>query len=142
MERKAHKNPATGKNYTEKDFTIGKTIYLGGWRFQIQSSDEYTEKYMIDNDEVFPESSEAQIIQKIKSGQRRYASLQQYAIELIKVLDKHGDNLIYFDDFSEGMKKMGVVLTDHEIHVLVRKFDHNREGKISMEEFYNALAAT
>jgi Ca2+-binding EF-hand superfamily protein len=35
---------------------------------------------------------------------------------------------------------MGVYLTDHEIHILVRKFDHNKDGKISMEEFYNTLA--
>jgi Ca2+-binding EF-hand superfamily protein len=97
---------------------------------------------MTDNDEVFPESSLDEIIRKIKSGQRRYPSLQQYVIELIKVLDKNGDNLISFDEFSAGMKKMGVVLTDHEIHVLVRKFDHNKDGKISMEEFYNTLAAT
>lgn len=33
LERKTHKNPATGKNYSEKDMLIGKTVYLGGWRF-------------------------------------------------------------------------------------------------------------
>jgi len=36
---------------------------------------------------------------------------------------------------------MGVLLTDHEVHSLVRRFDHNKDGKISMEEFYNTLAA-
>jgi hypothetical protein len=33
LERKTHKNPATGWNYTEKELLIGKTVYLGGWRF-------------------------------------------------------------------------------------------------------------
>ena len=62
-------------------------------------------------------------------------------IELIRVLDKNGDNLISFDEFCAGISKMGIVLTDHEIHMLVWKFDHNKDGKISMEEFYNTLAA-
>lgn len=96
---------------------------------------------MIDNEEVFPESSLEQVINKIKSGQRRYSSLQAYVIDLIKSLDKNGDNLISFDEFTNGLKAMGVFLTDHEVHVLLRFFDHNKDGKISMEEFYNALAA-
>lgn len=62
-------------------------------------------------------------------------------IQLIKELDKNGDNLISFDEFSAGIKKMGIVLTDQEIHMLVWRFDHNKDGKISMEEFYNTLAA-
>lgn len=95
----------------------------------------------MDNEEVFPESSLQQVIDKIKSGQRRYASLQAYVIDLIKVLDKNGDNLISFDEFTSGLKSMGVFLTDHEVHVLLRAFDHNKDGKISMEEFYNSLAA-
>lgn len=60
----------------------------------------------------------------------------------MKTLDKNGDNLISFDEFSGGLKKMGVHLTDHEVHVLLRVFDHNKDGKISMEEFYNTLAAS
>lgn len=62
-------------------------------------------------------------------------------IELIKELDRNGDNLISFDEFSAGLERMGIHLTDHEIHALVRVFDHNKDGKISMEEFYNTLAA-
>jgi hypothetical protein len=58
---------------------------------------------MMDNEEVFPESSFLAVIVKIKSGQKRYASLQAYVIDLIKALDKNGDNLISFDEFSAGL---------------------------------------
>jgi hypothetical protein len=33
LQRATFKNPISGKNYEEKDFKIGKTIYLNGWRF-------------------------------------------------------------------------------------------------------------
>jgi Ca2+-binding EF-hand superfamily protein len=35
---------------------------------------------------------------------------------------------------------MGINVTHHEEHVLMRCFDHNGDGVISMEEFYNTLA--
>ena len=35
---------------------------------------------------------------------------------------------------------MNIHVTNHEEHVLMRRFDHNGDGKISMEEFYNTLA--
>ncbi len=57
MEKKKHKNPISGDYYSEKDFLIGRTISLGGYRFQLQKADEYTEKYMEDNPDQFPEAS-------------------------------------------------------------------------------------
>ena len=46
MERKKHKSPVTQAYYEEKDFLIGKTLYLGGYKFSLVKADEYTEKYM------------------------------------------------------------------------------------------------
>lgn len=33
LERKKHNNPVTKDYYTEKDFLIGRTIFLGGYKF-------------------------------------------------------------------------------------------------------------
>lgn len=57
MERKKHKNPVNQNYYEEKDFLIGKTLFLGGYKFQLLKADEYTEKYMEDNPDQFPEAS-------------------------------------------------------------------------------------
>ena len=35
---------------------------------------------------------------------------------------------------------MNIVVTNQEAHCLMRHFDRNGDGKISMEEFYNVLA--
>ena len=102
--------------------------------------DEYTEKYMQDNTEVFREASIDNAIRKIKIGGNKFNNLQDYVIALMKELDRNGDVVISFDEFAAGLKRMEIYMTQHEIHTLMRKFDHNNDGKISMEEFYNTLA--
>ena len=140
MERKKHKNPISGQYFQEKDFVLGRTIKVGGWSFQLVTADEYTEKFMEDNADLYPEADFATIINKIKKGGDSYNSLQEYVIALIKRLDRNGDGVISFEEFTAGLRGMNIFVTDHEEHALMRKFDKNRDGKISMEEFYNTLA--
>jgi len=49
MERKKQTNPVTNRYYSEKDFVIGATVFLVGFKFMLARADEYTEKYMEDN---------------------------------------------------------------------------------------------
>lgn len=140
MERKKHTNPVTNDYYSEKDFLIGRTVFLGGFKFNLSSADNYTEKYMCDNPDQFPEAALENIMAKIKQPAKNYESLQAYAIALLARLDKNGDNVISFDEFCTGLKSMGLNLTHQEEASLMKHFDHNKDGVISMEEFYNALA--
>ena len=73
----------TSAYYKEKDFLIGRTVFLGGFKFQIASADEYTEKYMEDNPDQFPEQSLENIITKIKKPASAHKSLQEYVIFLL-----------------------------------------------------------
>ena len=75
MEKKKHNNPVSGDYYVEKDFLIGKTICLGGFKFQLIKADEYTEKYMEDNVEVYPQAHLMNILVKIQKGSKQYSSL-------------------------------------------------------------------
>lgn len=140
MERKTHKNPVSSTNYEEKDFLIGRTVFLGGFRFQLVSADEYTEKYMEDNPDQFPEQNIQNILNKIKQKSSTYPSLQDYCIDLLVKLDKNNDGVIDFEEFTAGLRALNIHVTDHEEHVLMRRFDHNGDGRITMEEFYNTLA--
>jgi len=60
--------------------------------------------------------------------------------EDFKKLDKNGDSVISFQEFANGLKGMGLNLTNQEEASLMKRFDHNGDGVISMEEFYNTLA--
>ncbi len=75
MERKKHRNPISNNYYIERDFLLGHTIFLGGFKFQLLKADEYTEKYMEDNPDIFPQASLNQVIAKIKKGAHAYKSL-------------------------------------------------------------------
>jgi hypothetical protein len=75
MERKRQTNPVSGTYYSEKDFLVGRTVHLVGFKFMLMSADEYTEKYMQDNSDVFPEASIRNIIAKIKAPAAGYPSL-------------------------------------------------------------------
>jgi len=105
MERKKHKNPVTQAYYQEKDFLIGRTVFLGGFKFQMVSADEYTEKYMEDNPDQFPEAGFKVIINKIKKPAARYPDLQTYAIDLLKRLDTDNNGSISFEEFSAGLRR-------------------------------------
>lgn len=105
MEKKKHKNPVTGGWYDEKEFLIGRTVFLGGFRFQLVSCDEYTEKYMEDNPDQFPESSIELVVRKIKASAGKYPSLQAYAVDLLKKLDKNDDGVIDFAEFTAGLRE-------------------------------------
>mmetsp|Transcript_2896 Transcript_2896/g.3395 ORF Transcript_2896/g.3395 Transcript_2896/m.3395 type:complete len:102 (+) Transcript_2896:1575-1880(+) len=96
---------------------------------------------MEDNGDVFPQASIDAILEKIKKGAYSYPSLQEYVIHLIQKLDTNGDEVISFDEFRVGMKDLKIFLSEHEVNTLLRVFDHNGDGKISMEEFYNTLAS-
>lgn len=140
MDRKKHRDPVTGDYYYEKHFLIGATIYLAGFKFKLMQADEYTEKYMEENPDQFPEANCARIIHKIKKGSNNFASMQEYVIKLMAELDKNGDGVISYKEFFDGLRTMQINVTAQEEHAIMRKFDHNKDGVISMEEFYNTLS--
>ena len=68
MERKKQTNPTNNRYYCEKDFVLGATVFLVGFKFMLVKADEYTEKYMEDNGTQFPEASIENMVEKIKRG--------------------------------------------------------------------------
>jgi len=75
MERKKQRNTINNDYYSEKDFLLGRTVALAGFKFMLMSCDEYTEKYMEDNSDVFPEASLNSIIRKIVAPAKNYPDL-------------------------------------------------------------------
>jgi hypothetical protein len=54
---------------------LGATVFLAGFKFILVKADEYTEKYMEDNPDIFPSSSIDFMLDKIKLGAKNHANL-------------------------------------------------------------------
>jgi Ca2+-binding EF-hand superfamily protein len=79
---------------------------------------------------------------KIVRGAKKFSgSLQDYVVNVMATLDANNDGFVDVQEFAKGLEKMNIFTTTHEQHTLLRKFDYNGDGKVSMEEFYNTLAA-
>lgn len=60
---------------------------------------------------------------------------------MMKCLDKNNDGFVDISEFADGLAGLNIFTTKHEQHALLRRFDTNGDGKVSMEEFYNTIAA-
>ena len=111
MHRKKQTNPVSGKYYQEKDFKIAAVVFLGGFKFRLCKADDYTEKYMEDNGNVFPEASIETLVEKIKKAACKFPSLQEYAIHLMKTLDTNNDGFVSISEFSNALKTLNIFCT-------------------------------
>jgi len=60
----------------------------------------------------------------------------------MRMLDPKGSGFVSFEEFFQGLQRLNIYLTSHEQHLVVRKFDVEKTGQLSMEDFYNQLAVS
>ena len=103
MERKKCKNPYTNNYYTPTDFVKGKDIYINKYIFRLVDCDDYTKKYMIDNPEVYLDSSLDCVVKRLKTGAIRFDNkLDEFAIQSIGRLDPNSEGWINSDAIMQG----------------------------------------
>jgi hypothetical protein len=105
LERNRHKNPVNGQFYTEKDLTIGTLLILNSFKFRLLECDEYTEKYMEENPEDFPQAQFSNIIEKLKAGAKKFGNIDAYAKVFERQADKNNDGIISINEFVEVVKR-------------------------------------
>lgn len=105
MERKKHKNPFTKKYYTEKDFTVGSTIYLNSFIFKLCESDEYTKKYMRDNPDVFTDSDMQAILNRVRLVGNKSGNYEEFLVQIVKCVDPNNEGFVSKEIVAEGLKK-------------------------------------
>lgn len=139
MEKAKKKNPYTNRYYTEKDMMIGNTVYLNKYTFKLLECDEYTQKYIRDNAEIFRDSDITEVVQRIRTASSKYESLAKYLIELLKVIDSQSKHYVTKEEIAEGFKKMNLYLSTQELITLSESLSKNANGHYSMEDLYNLI---
>jgi Ca2+-binding EF-hand superfamily protein len=83
---------------------------------------------MEDNPEIFPQSNPQYVLNKIKEGAALFPSVNDFAVSLIRTLDKNGSGFVDLDQFKSGISENKIYLTDHEEHTIIRHFDSTNTG--------------
>jgi hypothetical protein len=105
MERQIQKNPYNNKYYSEKDFVFGNSIYINKYIFKLLECDDYTKKYMKDNAELFRDSDLNAIVERIKLSGYKYQNLEDFVVNILKILDPESKDYASKEDILEGLKK-------------------------------------
>jgi hypothetical protein len=105
MERQKCRNPYTNQYYIPKDFIKGKDIYLNNYIFRLLECDEYTKKFMVDNPEMFRDSDLSFVLNRIRKGAIEYNSLEEYSVEVLKLLDPESTHYVTAKDIVTCFKK-------------------------------------
>ena len=80
------------------------------------------------------------MLDKIRAGGKSFSKLEDYAKDLMTKLDKNKDGFLSFEEFCDGLRSLGIIVTYQEEHTLMRRFDSNQDNRISLEEFITTLA--
>jgi len=73
---------------------------------------------MEDNPEIFKSANLTYVMNKIKEGAVSFPSVNEYAIHLVKLMDRNGDGSVSMDEFKGFLEQNNVYLTDNELHTL------------------------
>jgi EF-hand domain-containing protein 1 len=138
LERRIMRNPATGKYFAEKDFTVGEKVTIASTEFQLLGCDNFTKKYLAGDLNLH----EMKGIDEVENLLREKIAANAVNIrKSFRKADKDFSGAITYDEFSQMLLEMGLHLHEHDVALLMKKYDHDHDGEISYGEFCHAMIA-
>ena len=138
LERRIMRNPATGKYFHEDDFAVGEKLRIASTEFELLGCDSFTKKFL--NGEM--ELHEMKGIDEVEHLLREKVAANAINIrKSFRKADKDFSGAITYDEFSTMLSEMGLHLHEHDIALLMKKYDHDHDGEISYGEFCHAMIA-
>ena len=67
--------------------------------------------------------------------------MTEYVRDLVRKFDRNSDGLLSIQELTDGLRKIGIALTNKEIQALMTKLDLNRDGEVSAEEILKTLSS-
>jgi len=136
LERGTILKPNSNIAYAASDFWVGAKLTIYNRTFLLSEADGYTYSYMESNSHIFPYSNFDWVLEKVKeAGQSREDELRTAFIEM----DTDGSGHLTEDELDTALAKAGIGLVKQEIITIVRKYDVNGDGRVSVEEFFAAF---
>ena len=70
---------------------------------------------------------------------RNDQSIEHTAKKVFALFDNDGSGSVAHSEFTEGLRRFGISMTEEEMTILVEELDHDRDGSISLQEFTHLL---
>lgn len=118
-----------------QDFFVGAFVSLGGYKFIIEDTDNYTLNYMEAHRDAFPMANINAILQKLFKQLHKQAMSMEDAFRKI---DVDGSGSISLDEFKNLLSSSfsSTEITRQEVLTIMRYFDADGSGSISYDEFF------
>lgn len=126
---------AAGDFIKPQDFFVGARLTVNRYNFRLLEADEYTLKYMEENDAQFPQASAGRVLKHLSDE----GLTADKTSALFAAIDTSGDGRIDAAEFTSALSGAGFHVTPHEVATLMRHFDANADGKIDISEFARGL---
>jgi len=124
-----------------KDFKARNTkkclLYAEQNQFKFVTSSD--KRKAVDN-RTFMEMTPEALLTKIRAivNQRGQYGIRGLATSF-KIMDDAGDRMLDKEDFRYGLADYGISLAEDEFEMVMSKFDSNRDGFVSFDEFLRAI---
>ena len=59
--------------------------------------------------------------------------------EIFNYLDKDDEGYLKCEDFQKALNKYGIYTTKNELNSLVKRYDRDEDGRVSLKEFLNEI---
>jgi hypothetical protein len=139
LERGAILKPKSNIAYSPENFFVGNKLEINSRTFLLTEADGYTYGYMEEHTDVFPCSDFGSVLGKVKAaGTGKEDELRSAFIEM----DTDGSGYLNLEELEAALEKAGVGLVKQEVITIVRKYDSNGDGRVSVEEFFMAFGYT
>ena len=136
LERQEILKPNSAEKYEATDLFVGATLTVFTRKFQLVEADGYTYNFMEQHPASFPRSDFDQVISRVKAlGSDKEESLRTAFIEM----DVDGSGYLNEAELEAALAKAGIEVVKQEVITIVRKYDTNGDGRISIEEFFEVF---
>jgi len=136
LEKGIHLNQQTKAIFRAEDLLPGNMVSVMNHKFIMTDMDDYTRKYLADQQDAHPTVDLQAILQKLRESMRQQFPLVR---DIFRKFDRDHNGVMTFEEFDDTLRKFSFRLQEQEVMALFRHFDKSGNGQVSYNEFCDTV---
>jgi len=146
LQRKKYKHPEEDRSYTYSDFYAGARVTLAGHKLHIDDVDEHTLHHMEEHTDQFPYADIGMVMRTMRKKLQSMSIASRKGGGLVRdkfeEIDKDNTGSLDKAELHRLLRNLDFTeeeLPDQAIITVMRHFDHNGDGHVTFNEFYETI---